>query len=156
MLSLYSWGWVVEMWALGSYCPNTSQHFGLLWTALYSNPRIMLESLNIHWKDWCWSFSTLATWCEEPTHGKRPWCWERPKAEAEGAAEGEMVGWHHWLSGHEFEQTLGDREGQGSLTCCCSWGHKELDTTEGLNNYNKGKLFHLNMTQLYLKTDKND
>ena len=41
-----------------------------------------------------------------------------------------MVGWHHHLSGHEFEQTLGDGEGQGSLT----WGHKELDTSEQLNN----------------------
>ena len=39
-----------------------------------------------------------------------------------------MVGWHHWLNGHEFEQTPGDTEGQGSLACCSSWGCKELDT----------------------------
>ena len=45
-----------------------------------------------------------------------------------------MVGWHHQLNGHEFEQTLGDSEGQGSLACCSPWGCKELDTTEGLNN----------------------
>ena len=45
-----------------------------------------------------------------------------------------MVGWHHKLSGHEFEQTLGDSEGQGSLVCCSPWGHKESDTTEQLNN----------------------
>ena len=38
-----------------------------------------------------------------------------------------MVGWHHQLNGHEFEQTLGDGEGQGSLACCSPWGHKELD-----------------------------
>ena len=44
--------------------------------------------------------------------------------------EDEMVGWHHQLNGHEFEQALGDGEGQGSLACCSSWGHKELDTTE--------------------------
>ena len=44
-------------------------------------------------------------------------------------AEDEMVGWHHWLDGHEFEQTLEDSEGQQSLACCRSWGHKELDTT---------------------------
>ena len=37
--------------------------------------------------------------------------------------------WHHWLSGHEFEQTLGDSEGQGSLVCCSLWGHKDLDRT---------------------------
>ena len=41
-----------------------------------------------------------------------------------------MVGWHHQLSGHEFEQTLGDSEGEGILTCYSSWGQKELDTTE--------------------------
>ena len=43
--------------------------------------------------------------------------------------EDKMVGWHHWLSGHEFEETLGDSEGWGSLACCSSWGHKELDMT---------------------------
>jgi len=46
----------------------------------------------------------------------------------------EMVGWHHRLNGHEFEQTLGDGEGQGSLECCSLWSHKELDTTYWLNN----------------------
>ena len=45
-----------------------------------------------------------------------------------------MVGWHHRLSGCEFEQTLGDSEGQGSLACCSTWCHKESDTTERLNN----------------------
>ena len=43
-----------------------------------------------------------------------------------------MVGWHHLLNGHEFEQTPGDGEGQGSLVCCNPWGHKEM--TERLNN----------------------
>ena len=45
-----------------------------------------------------------------------------------------MFGWHHRLNGHELEQTLVDSEGQGSLACCSPWGHKELDTTEWLNN----------------------
>ena len=45
-----------------------------------------------------------------------------------------MVGWHHQLNGHEFEQTLGDSEGQGSLACYSPWGRKESDTTERLNN----------------------
>ena len=44
-----------------------------------------------------------------------------------------MVGWHHWLDGHEFEQALGVGDGQGSLECCSPWGHKESDTTEQLN-----------------------
>ena len=47
-----------------------------------------------------------------------------------GTTEDEMVGWHHLLNACEFEQTLGDGEGQGSLACCSPWGHKELDTTE--------------------------
>ena len=41
----------------------------------------------------------------------------------------EMVGWHHQLNEHEFEQILGDSEGQGSLVCCSTLGHKDLDTT---------------------------
>ena len=45
------------------------------------------------------------------------------------AAEDEMVGWHHRLNGHEFEQTLGDSEGQESLVCCSSWGCKDSDMT---------------------------
>ena len=44
-------------------------------------------------------------------------------------AEDGMVGWHHQLKGHEFEQTVGDGEGQGILACCSSWGRKESDTT---------------------------
>ena len=49
--------------------------------------------------------------------------------EEKGATEDEMVRWHHWLDGHEFEQTPGDGNGQGSLVCCSSWGLKESDTT---------------------------
>ena len=48
-----------------------------------------------------------------------------------------MVGWHHRLNGHEFEQALGDSEGQESLLYCSPWGHKELDRIEQLNNNNK-------------------
>ena len=46
--------------------------------------------LNIHWKDWCWNWSsnTLTTWCKESTHWKRPWCWERWKAGGEGDNRG--------------------------------------------------------------------
>ena len=46
--------------------------------------------------------------------------------------ENEMVGWHHWLNGREFEQAPGDGEGQGSLACCSPWGRKELDMSEQL------------------------
>ena len=44
--------------------------------------------------------------------------------------EDEMVGWHHQLNEHKFEQAPGDREGQRSLACCSLWGHKELDMTK--------------------------
>ena len=50
-----------------------------------------------------------------------------------GTAKDEMVGWHHQLNEHKFEQTPGDCEGQGSLACYSPWGRKELDTTEQLN-----------------------
>ena len=50
--------------------------------------------------------------------------------------EDEMVGQHHQLSGHEFEQTLGDDEGQRSLACCSPWDCNESDMTQGLNNNN--------------------
>ena len=58
---------------------------------------------------------------------ERPWCWERWRAGGEGVTEDEMVGWHHRLNGHEFEQTLRDSEGQGSLACCSPWCCKESD-----------------------------
>ena len=50
-----------------------------------------------------------------------------------GMTEEEMVGWHHRLNEHEFEQALGVGDGQGSLACCSPWGHKELDTESELN-----------------------
>ena len=53
-----------------------------------------------------------------PPHWKRLWCWERLKAQGERVTEDEMVGRHHRSNGHEFEQTPGDSEGQGSLACC--------------------------------------
>ena len=56
--------------------------------------------------------------------------WEQKE---KGMTEDEIIGWHHWLNGHEFEQTLGDSEGQRSLACCSPWGCKESDT-KGLNN----------------------
>ena len=91
--------------------------------------------LNIHWKDWSWSWNsnTLATWCKKLTHWKRLWCWKDWRQEEKGVTEDETVGWYYRLDGHEFEQALWVGDGQGSLACCSPWGHKELDTTEGLN-----------------------
>ena len=65
------------------------------WTARRSNQDLRKSVLNIHWKDWCWSWNsnTLATWSKEMAHLKRPWCWERLKAGEEGDG-----GWDGWMA----------------------------------------------------------
>ena len=65
--------------------------------------------------------------------GKDPDAGKDQRQEEKGMTEDEMVGEHHWLNGHEFEQAPGVGDGQGSLACCCSWDHKESDMTEQLN-----------------------
>ena len=100
------------------------------------------SNLDIHWKDWCWSWSsnTLASWCEELTKlpkerdAGKDW-----RQEEKGKTEDEMVGWHHQFNGHEFERFPGDSEGQGSLACCSPWGRKESGMTWRLNNNNERK-----------------
>ena len=64
---------------------------------------------------------------KDPDAGKDGWLEEKE------IAQDNIVGWHHWLNGHEFEQSPGDGGGQGSLMCCSPWGLKELDITEWLN-----------------------
>ena len=106
------------------------------WTARSSNqsmlkeisPGCSLEGLMLKLK-----LQNFGHWCEELTHLKRPWCWERLRAGGEGDTKDGMVGWHHWLNGHEFGWTPGVGDGQGGLACCDSWDHKESDMTEPLN-----------------------
>ena len=69
--------------------------------------------------------------------GKDDWRWEE-----KGTTEGEMVGWHHQLNGHEFEQAPWVGGGLGSLVCCSPWGRKESDTTEWLNWSSHGRPPH--------------
>ena len=66
--------------------------------------------------------------------GKEPDAGKVWRQEEKGTIEDEIVGWHHWLNGREFEQALGDGEGKGSLVCCSPWSLIELDMTEQLNN----------------------
>ena len=61
------------------------------------------------------------------------------RQEDKRTTEGETVGWHHWLNGHEFEQAPRNSDGQGSVACCSPWSHKESDTTQRLNNKNVWK-----------------
>ena len=98
------------------------------------------STLNIHWKDWCWNWSsnTLVTLHHVKSKhiGKDPGAGKDWRQKEKGAAEDEMVGQlrlHYWLKGYEFEETPGDSEGQGSLVCCTPWGCKELGMTERLN-----------------------
>ena len=66
--------------------------------------------------------------------GKEPDAGKGWRQEEKGTIEDKMVGWHHWLNGHEFEQTPGDGEGQESLACYSPWGCKKSDRTKWLNN----------------------
>ena len=75
--------------------------------------------------------------------GKNPDAGKDWGQEEKGTTEDEMVGWHHQLTGHEFEQAPGDGEGRGSLVCRSPWGHKESDTTEWLNNNKNKEMFHI-------------
>ena len=85
--------------------------------------------------------------------GKDPDAGKDGRQEEKGTTEDEMVGWHHRLNGHEFEQAPGDGEGQGSLVCCTPWDHKELDMIEWLNKSNvtpKGLIEFIIKIQKYL------
>ena len=119
-------GWAPKNWCFQTVMPEkTLESLGL-------QDQTRRSTLNIHCKDWCshWSSSTLATWCEEPAHWKRPWCGERLRAREKGTTEDEMVGWHHRLNGHEFEQAPGDGEEQGSLAGCGPWGWTWLNNNK--------------------------
>ena len=103
------------------------------WTAKRSNLSILKETvLNIHWKDWCWSW----LWPHDAKSwpiGKDPHAGKDWGQEEKGMTEDEMAGWCHRLDGHEFGWTPGVGDGPEGLACCSPWGHKELDTTEWLN-----------------------
>ena len=91
--------------------------------------------LNIRWEDWCWSWSSnsLATWCEELTHLKRPWCWERLRA----GGEADDRRWDGWTASHTQWTWVwvNSRSWYWTrvLACCGSWCCKGSDTTEWLN-----------------------
>jgi len=98
-------------------------------------------SLNIHWKDWCWSWNsnTLATWFEELTHWKRPWCWERLKARGEGDNRGRYGWMASQTDRHEFEQALGvgdDTEAWHAAVCGVTKSQTWLSNWTDLNWYN--------------------
>ena len=108
-----------ESWAPKNWCFWTvvlRRLFRVPWTARRSNQSV----LNIHWKDWCWSWSShsLSTWCKELIHWKRPWCWERLRVGGKGGNR-EWDGWvalpaqWTWIWANSWNS-----RGQGSLVCC--------------------------------------
>ena len=86
-----------ESWAPKNWCFWTVVLAKTLKSPLDSKELLnqsILKEISIHWKDWCWSSSTLTTWCKELTHLKRCWCWERLKV----GGEGDDRGWDDWMA----------------------------------------------------------
>ena len=109
--------------------------------------------LNIHWKDWCWSWNsnTFGHLMQRTDSLEKTLMLGKIEGGRRRRWQDEMVGWHHWLNGIEFEQTLGVGDGQGSLVCCSLWGCKESDMTEQLNWTIISSDEHLFMRLLSLK-----
>ena len=104
------------------------------------------SALNVHWKDWCWSWSStiLATWFEELTHWRRPWWWERLKVGREGD-DREWDGWMASLTPWTWVwEALGVGDGQGSLACCGPQGLRVgYDWVTELNWTDTRVFFHM-------------
>ena len=141
--SSHVWMWELdykESWAMKNWC---------FWTMILEksleSPLDCKEIQPIHPKgNHSWIFiGRTDTKAESPIlwpHDAKNWLfWKDPDAgkdwkwEKKGTIEDEMVGWHHWLDGHEFEQTPGVGDRQGGLACCKTWGYKESNMTKQLN-----------------------
>ena len=82
-----------------------------------------------------WVIELNWTYMKSQLIGKDPDAGKDWGQEEKGATEDEMVGWHHWLKGHEFEQTPGGREGQESLVCCSPWDHKDTQLSDWIPTF---------------------
>ena len=138
-----SWSWLGDLMILNcGVGEDTWESLGLQGDP--TSPSWRKSALNIHWKDWCWSWSsnTLATWCEELTHLRRPWCWERLRA----GGEGDDRGWDGWMASPtqwtwvwvnsgswQWTGKPGVLQSMGSQRVRYDWA-TELNWTEQLNN----------------------
>ena len=129
--------WTIKSWALKNWC---------FWTVVLEktleSPLDCKEIKPVHSKgNQSWIFigktdakaETPILWLPDVKNwliGKDPEAQKDWREEEKGMTEDEMVGWHHCLDGHEFEQTPGVGDRQGSLACCSLWGCKESETTE--------------------------
>ena len=99
---------------------------------MLSSPECSLEGLMLKLKlQYFGHMMRIANSLEKDPDAGKNWMQEE-----KGTTEDEMVGWHYRVNLHEFEQTQGDDEGQGSLACCSSWGRRESDMTWWLNDNN--------------------
>ena len=155
------WGWNIfsnlfltinmctcEMWELDykeSWAPKNCCFWTVVLEKTLESPLDCKEIQPVHPKEnqsWIFIERTHAK-AETPIHwppdAKNWLIWKDPDAgkdrrwEEMGTTEDEMLGWHHRLNGHGFKKTPGAGDGQGGLTCCSPWGHKESDTSEPLN-----------------------
>ena len=134
---LSSWDAGLLLISLSTLNPPSSCIFNRSLSLVFpSSPQQQNEQLISPW------FSPLYTHLSNDLAGFAKLFGKDPVAEKDwregkkGMIEVDMVGWHHQLDGHEFEQTVEVGEGQGSLMCCSPWGHEESDMTWWLNNNN--------------------
>ena len=143
--STHVWMWELdykESWVLKNWCfwtvvgEDSWESLGLQGDP--TSPSWRKSVLNIHWKDWCWSWNsnTLATWCEELSHLIIPWCWERLKV----GEEGDDREWDGWMASLTrwtwFWASSGSWwwwTGKPGVQDCSPWVCRELEMTEGLN-----------------------
>ena len=107
------------------------------------NPEYSLEGVMLKMK--LQYFGHLMKRTHSFSNAKKDW-----GQEEKGVTEAEMVGWHQWCNGHEFEQASGDSEGQGSLACCSPRGHKESDVTEQLSLFSYERFISIILLPTYL------
>ena len=89
-------GWVLKNWCFQTVMLEKTLEESLGQQGTQTGQSLRKSALNIHWKDWCWSWSsnTLAIWCKAQTHWKRPWCWKRLRTGGEGGDRG----WDSWIA----------------------------------------------------------
>ena len=84
-------------------------------------------------------------------NGKDPDAWNYWRQKENWTTEDNMVRWHHWFNGHEFEQTLEDIEGQGSLVCCSPWAHKQVDISDWTTTIRENRCWKISFIIIILR-----
>ena len=156
-------GWALKNWCFWMWCWRRLSK--VPWTARRSNQSILkISTLNIYWKDWCWSWSSsaLASWCKELTQWQEPDPGKDWRQKEKGVTEDEMIRYYHQLNVHEFEKigkdwgawhasVYGITKNQKQLstwtTLCYMWfwlpSPKEIDTKNFFSlKYNVKNVFH--------------